>query len=838
MKERFAKVNFAWRYAFKNTYAHPMRSILIVIGFLALFTTMLLGSTIPTFFKAYFYGELEDRYDEIDLKVSVDPSGDTRFFSTRDFGDNSLTDTIDDFIPFFEIDLLIETNSSERFYAHLYASTLSQFKKISLSNGLNRTSLAEDEIIITKSMSKKYQLFNQDVITLHSGDLSRNFTIIEIIEDGKLFRDNAIYVDKSVSFKFFLTSLNPSLSELDSSLLVNIHNTVYIELESDISLDQAIYQIKEFPNYTLLNYEKTVDPVFVNQMVRRNINVYEMIISIVMIAVILVLYTTLLIYFEDKKKMFAIVETIGGKKWFSLLIISFEMLIYFIISLFLSVITTYFIILYGIKFLDSPITYHIPFINIFIVSLISLLLFALSTLYFFKRFNEHALMEQTKDSGREVRHTFYYSGIASIVLLFLYFILDTNLLSSLVSLYKAPLQIVISISFLLSCGNFLIKVITKIFNLRKKPFIFFLHLKVLLTKKAFYQYMSVLLISTLSIFMLILANDYMGIRTSQYRSQYQLDFIVTNIINDYETTYQELVITSEVDAVSKVGLFQDVVIHDAKEAIRDLVSIEPESIDSFFNLNMTDETLDSLNQNYPVIILPTKYKELYQMKTGETIHLHINTSYSDLSFVIGGFFEKQIGNLAFTNLSFLDEFDDLTMNTLFVNAANDKEALKNVLLDEYSHKLIYIIDYDAFVTDLAEDMVKATDYLNIILVVILLCFVLSIINHSTLLIHQMKSVYAKLYILGYSHKKMILLQVYESIIFFIILIVTTLFSYIMIGLKLDEFILFFGEYEPVQLTISSAITAILISSILFVMTKTYYILQTKNIPIQEVLKSY
>ncbi|MDX9691854.1 MAG: FtsX-like permease family protein [Acholeplasmataceae bacterium] len=838
MKKSFAKVKFAWRYAYKNIVTHPMKSVLIIIGFLALFTTLLLGSTIPTFFKAYFYGEYKDAYRDLDIRMSVDPHGDTRFFQTRDLNDDSLDAIINDYIPFFEIDILIETETGDPFYAHLYSSTIAQFKKISLSKQPTSKVLAHNEMLITASLAKDYHLSINDEITIYSGTLSRTFKIIEIIEDGKMFRDQSIYIDKLVSFSFFLESLSPGLASLNPSLLVNIHNTAYLDVKDEISIEDAIEVIKTFDDYQYLDYKLTIDEAFLNQLVDRNINVFEMIVSIVSVAVVLVLYTTLLIYFQDKKKMFAVMETLGGQKRFSFLIILFEMLFYFIISLILSVALTQIIINYGISFLDSPINYRVPWMNLILVSVILLILFILTTLIFFHRFNKNALIEQTKESGHEVKSHFFVYLFISLVSISLYLLLNVNSIASLLSVYASVVQIILSLIFILSFGALCIHIVTRLFASRKKPFIFFLHLKVLLTKKAFYNYMSVLLISTLSIFLLILANDYMVIRRTEYQNQYNLDFIVTNVIDDFELTYQEISAYDDVLVASKVGLFNDIEFIDSRDIFRDVVSINPADINHYFDINISEESFARLSLDEPTILLPMRYKALHHYKIGDYISLNLNPEHSDVSFIIGGFFDKQLSNLAIMNITYVSGYEDIEDNAIFVNAKTDKIALKNILLDNYSHKLIYVFDYDEVIVELVNDMEKATEYLNMIIIVILFCFVLSIINHSSLLIDQMRSVYARLFVLGYSHQKMFLLQLYESIIFFMVMISTTLISYVMISSRLKNFIIFFGEYETVSLTRSSIFNGILLSFLLFVLTKGFYMVKTKNIPVTDVIKIY
>ena len=838
MKGKHTKFIFAWKYALKNIWFHPMRSILIVIGFFALFSTMLLASTIPTFFREFFYGQLEEHYQNIDLKVTVDSTGDTRIFQSRGFSDEDLSDIIVDVIPFFEIDLLAETSNNNRFYVHLFSSTLQQFKKISNQTGFGQSTLAADEVIITRSIARDFELNLYDEIILHSKDLSRTFRVVDIIEDGKMFINYSIYLDKSVSLNFFLESINPSLASLNPIFLTHIHNTVYLDISDDISLDEAITLIRQNTSYSNLKYTQTIDPNFVDQMVNRNISVFNMFVSVIMLSVLLVLYTTILIYFEDKKKMFAVIETIGGKKRFSLSIVLFELSIFFIVSYLLAIVSSSLIITYGIKFLDSPITYTVPMINILVVFGISLVMLLLTIWVFFRKFNQSAIIQQTKDQGEEHHSHLISHGVLSFISISLYFILDINILQEAVSSLKAPFQIILSLLFLLSFGSFLITLMSKLFTSRKKTYLFILHLKMMLSRKAFFQYFSVLLISSLSLYLLVLANNYMVIRRNSYEEQYQLDYIVTNIFSDFDQTYYEIQTNEKVSHATKVGLFQDVPVINYKDAIRDVVSINPDDIDFFFNVEISQEMLSTLYLNHPIILLPVRYQRLYGLNVNDSILLNMSTEYPSVSFVIGGFYEKQLGNLAFTNISNISEYSSLKQNAIFVNSTDDKAALKHMLLDAYSNQFIYIVDYQRVVSALSTDMIKATEYLNGIIIIILLCFVLSIINHSALLFGQMKTIYGKLYVLGYTYKRMFLMQFYESLLFMTILLIATFSAYMMIGTQLEDFIIFFGEYEPVRITTSSMLWGSLLIIALFVLTKWTYVYRTKSIQIQDVLKVY
>ena len=837
MKENLNKLRFVLRYALKNVCYHPMRSLLIVIGFLALTTSLLLGSSLTSFFNVYFYGELEERYGTSDIKMSASPLSDARFFSTRDLNNDLLGDIIVDYIPFFEIDVLVETQTDEKFYVHLFSSTLTQFRKISNQNQITHHVLSQNEVIITESMAYTYHLSLNDELTLYSKDLTRTYQIVEIVEDGKLFKDNAIYLDKSSSFNFFLESLNPSYASLNPSSLVNIHNTVYIDIADDVTFDEAVSLITTISSYEHLTYDQLIDPAFVNETINRNISAFNMIISVVILAVVLVLYTTLLTYFDDKRKMFAVIETLGGKKSFSYSIILVEMFIYFISSFILSILASNFMIAYGIKVLNSPVNYTIPLRYMLLVATSILLVFMTTSFIFFYQFNKNAAIQQTKDSGHEVSFRLSTSGLIALLSLTLYFVLEINQVALYLSFTKSLYQVILSIIFMLSSGFFITKLVIRMLHIKKNPFILSLHLKTLFSKRALYQYISVLLISCLSIYLIIAINGYMVVRQRDYENQYNLDLVVTNIINDYEITYQEISNLEEVGIVSKVGLFQDVTINELDDAIHDFVSMDSSHISYYFNLDISEEALSRLNSDYPVILLPNSYRYLHLMKIGDSISINMGSYGQEIHFIIGGFFEKQLNNLAFSNLSFVDE-ENFGVNSLFVNAKEDKLELNDLLLDLYSSKLIYIIDYNYFVARLVNDMQQITSYLNTIIFVILFCFVLSIVNHSYLLFNQMKSVYSRLFVLGYSIRKMQTYHAFESLIILLMLLSISSLTYIMIGTKLNQFILFFGSYEPIHFDSSSLWIGLIFITMLYIITKSFYMIKLGKIHPQDVLKTF
>jgi len=839
MKKSLSRLKFAFRFAYKNLIHFKIRSILIIFGFLSLCVSLFMGLSMQGFFEAFFYGDLEQKYNQIDLKMEISPYANARFFLTSDLNDPSLDGIVDDAIPFFEIMTLLETPDGSRTYVNTMASTMTHFKKVSNQSSYPGTELLSDEMIITKSFAEKYSLKLGNKLKLYAGNTNKEFYIVEIVNDGKLFQENTIYLSKSSSISFFLTSLNPAYSTIPAQTLANIHNIVYLDINPDISLDEAISSLKIIDSFKNLSYNVAIDRSAVDQVIYRNVSVFNMIIALVSLAVLIVMQTTFLVYFDDKKKTFANIDLLGGRKMFSYSIVFIELFILLIISFVLAIFVSNFIISYGITFLGSSITYHIQPTTLLIASSIILILFLLSSFYYFNRFNKQSSIQQSKSQGKEKNDNLVPYALVTLLSILFYILSTTSYIKSILNYYSSLLSISFSIILLFSLTFTLIFFILYLLSKTSIRFVFLLHLKILLAKKAFYQYTSVILVSFLSLFLLILTNDYMDQRVNTYRAEYKVDYALTNFISRFDQTYDEISNLPLVEDVDKAGLFTNIPIQSINQNINFMIAIDSTRINTYFQIDISEDILSTLETTeYLVIILPLRYHLIYNIEVNQVITLDINSTYQNQDFVVGGFFEKQLGNLAFTNIHQVAGYEDIAYNTILVNASSDRLILRDQLLDLYSKNMVYVYDFQEEVQKLTSDMLRATQYLTLIISIIIFCFVLAILNHSSLLLDQMRESYSRLYVLGYSHQKMTNMLIIESLIIFIIVLISSTISYIFIALQLNRFILIFGEYENIILTYNSISLGIVFVFIIYFVIKLIYIYQVRKTNSSDVLKVY
>ncbi|PKK96647.1 MAG: hypothetical protein CVV58_05300 [Tenericutes bacterium HGW-Tenericutes-3] len=597
--------------------------------------------------------------------------------------------------------------------------------------------------------------------------------------------------------------------------------------------------VSSIPQFSTLKVQLAIDTDAVDQLIRRNVAFFDLIIVLVFLVILLVMQTTFMLYFNEKKKGFAVVSLLGGTNRFAYGVVLIEIFIFFTISLISSVFIANAVMQNGLTYVGSSATYALEFKTILQTIIITSLIYIATSFYYFNSVKKESSIQQSINVGIEKEIHLKPQIIIVSLSILIYFVLKLNIAFDLMGNYRSIIQSIASVAILFSLTFLLIYLFAKSWYKNKKPQAFALHLKILISKKSFYQYLSVILVCFMSIFLLVLSNDHMDKRINNYKNEFSVDFVLSNFVSRYDQTYTEIQGFDQVSQVSKVGYFQDIEFVTFDQNLKSLISMDALKIDDFFNFDIDQDSLVSLQSTEQLsILLPERFTQLYQMEPGDHIRLVINPEHPDVSFVIGGFYQKEIGDMAFTNLHLFPEFDSISQNSLFVNATADKETLKNELINLYSKNMVYILDYQDIVDAKEKEMRTTTDYLTIILSTIIGCFVLSIFNHSILLLGQMKDTYARLFVLGFSKKRMIVVLIKEAMLVFSILLFSSMLSFILLSSQLTPLILISGEYEHMQLSIKSLSIGTLIIFVVFIITKIAYFHGVLKIRPSDVVKYY
>ena len=833
--KNLSKITFSFRFAYKNIIRYKFRSMLLMLSFISLLIIVLLGFSIKPLIKMYYYQNISDYYGDIDLYMGTSQNTNTRYFSIRALKDSDdIDEFIDDYIPFFEIQTLIGVKD-KKIYVNAMSSSLNQFIKIADEVHITKESLNNDEVIITKSFAENYELSYGDILILFVGDESKSYKIIDIINDGGLFQGNSIFINKEGSISFFLSVLSPNLGGMNPIFYENLYNRVYFNVQEGVDIDVARIKIQQMSPYKNLEFVKTYNFEKINSFINRSLSIFSMIIVFILFAVFLVMQTTFLLVFEQKKKSNGIISLLGGSESFSYFIILIEMFIIFIVSFLISVYLTSLIIKLGLRYIGLSASYHLETSNILFSSLIVIGLFVFTSIYYFLKYKTTSKVQDTVEIGEEFKFKPLKHFVALSVFLVLYIIVVNLSQNNLLIIMQV--SIIIIVLFLMSI--LFIALFKFIIENFKKSVLIALLLKVLLTKKAFYHYLSVLMICLISLFLLIAINNYELKRIDIINNEYQIDFALTNFSSGFNQINDEVKQIELVQCSDPVLMYQDVYFNNYNENIIYFVSIEPDKINHYFNLDLETSYLNKLNeQEHPIILLPERFHYLYKLKIGDQVIVNINPNYHEEVFEIGGFFSKQISDVAFTNMLFVDKYHNETPNTILIKANSNPEELNQILINRFSKNMIYVVDFNNLVQTFTKEIRKIIEYVSYIITVLILCFIISIINHTLILFDQIKKSYARISVLGLSIRKMILFENLKQLIILLSVIFTCVFCMLLARNVLPKLIIVFGEFEMLEVSSSSIYEGIIISSVVYIFANSIYMFKLLTIKPTDVIKTY
>jgi putative ABC transport system permease protein len=617
--------------------------------------------------------------------------------------------------------------------------------------------------------------------------------------------------------------------------LINLYNIVYFELSNDNDLNTASNYLKSFVSYQNLSIDYTYNVNAIYHMINRNTAAFRVILVTVIVAIIIVMQTTLMLYFNDKTRSFSIVNILGGKSSFNISILSIEFFIFFIISLISSIFISNFVINYGFEYVGLDFYFQVSFFHILLGIISFIGLFVLVVIYSYSKLKNQSTVIKIREEIHIEKLSYIYLLLLSLISFSAFLIFRNNAVSSI----SAIVSIFSSLIFLFSFSFLLIKLLPSLFVKLNLKHPFFYHLKIVTSKKAFIQYLSVLLISFLSIYLTVFSNHHMNYRIQIQENEYNIDFVLTNFISRYDDTFNDLDNVDNIASKDKVLLFNNIEILNDELNIELVVSIDPTKIYDYFNLDIDQESITLLSDtNQKVIILPSRYNLLDGYNVNDKIMVNINPTYDEVEFIVGGFFEKYVSNLAFVNLDQFSEFDSSSQKAIFINQVEESSSLKQTLIERYSENLIYVIDFNQVVKDDINEIKNATSYLTYIFSAIIMCFVLAIFNHSLLLFDQMQKNYARVYVIGSSRKGLAFMLIFESLLIYLIVFVASSISFYMLSSQMTNIIKLTNEYEYIVLQLKTFVVGSLITLFIHLFSKIVYLFKLVNLNPSIVLKNY
>ncbi len=835
MRSWIKKITFSVHVAWRNMRIHPFRTILLWVGFLGVSISILLALSMTSIFHTFFYGNIAETYQDIDLQITADTDSQTRFFSTS-FLDDQIDEITDGVYPFFEYDALVEVSENDRMYARIYASSIDMLNHLSDSDQIISEPLSDQEVVVTASYAKHHQLDIGDALTLQAGGQSKAFYIVAIFEDGKLFSGESIFIDKQASLSFFLASLDPTLEDLPDILLRNIYNVLYVDLKSDVTHEDAVYTFQHIIGYETLKYHKTIDDVYINQMVERDTALLGALLSFVFVAITLVLLTTLKYFFYDRKQQITTIRILGGKNTFGLTILGVELLIEQFVAFIVAVILTNICIRLGMQYLESAWIYQLTSMRIGLAAIITLIMFISMFAYIVYQSKQTTDIRQLKLGGDELKLNVKMHVILATIIIAIYSILYIKPLTDLLGFNASVIRVILSAIFLLLIGLILLYGVMKVFKRFREKTKLYYHLKILINNKGFSHYFSVMLIVSLVMFLLIFMVQHLDQRIETIQNEYDFDIIVTRVLEDEDTIYNHISSMDHVASVQRADIYESVEVEAEQMSIGYVMSMDLDEVDTFFNIIDLEEVMPLLErESEPAILLPRSFEDIHQYEIGDRIELSINQH----TFIVAGFFEKQGLSVAFTNLYMVDEQIREHANSMLVKASGDVTLLQNQLLDTYSSQMIIVFDFwTLYLEPFIFSMIRIKNFIIGYICLVIACFIMTLANHQTMMLIEREADDARMLAIGYDMKTLRKDTVVVGFIIMVVALITSMVSYLLMVGQMEGLFAAFGAYEHIVFKSTSIGIGLGINIFLFTVMWLLRIIRQPNVHIIDYMRTY
>ncbi len=775
-------------------------------SFTMLLVTLFLGFSMGDFSRAYYTEGPVNTYAPYDLTMGVNANSNTRYFSIRSLMEADTEGVIEAIVPFFEVSTMASNNDGTRAYVTSLSSTLDALR--SVTNGIpsNLATLGDHEVIITRTLATSLDLSVGSTLAINVGNAGADYNVSLIIEDNRLFKGDTLFLNKASSIRMFISAISPELSGLPDVFFTNIHNRVYLA-SIDGKHDEALALLSSLDAYQSLEIKDTVNMEAIDQLVRRSTSVFNVIFWIMVATVIFVMQTTFLLFFEEKRQTFAVTSLLGGKPGFSYLAVVLETSVYFLVALFGSTYLSNLVFRSGISATGRTFDFAIPDDAILKGVIIALLVFSsVATLNLMRMPSDQLIRLSKPENGHSKGH------IKGSIILFLgallvYITVNLIIFDESV-LIEAVLILVMGLSLLRVASVF---VASRLQKTGKKPLLG-LFMRVLISKKAFSRWLSVMMISVLSIFLLVQTHHHISQKIDRIEEEFVIDFALLNIMNRYSETATEIAQRDDIDISKKAMVLNNVTLSGRVETLSWMYAIEDNAIDQFFDFDISDDLINALEQDERlVILLPMRYRDLLGYDLGDVILFDLTPRSQSVEMTIVGFFAKEIGDTAFTNLRLFDSFDDLSDNAILINAKDDCDQLKDALIDTYAPSLVYVLDFeDAFEAKQTE-ISQALSYVTLVLGVMIGCFVLAVVVHTILLFEASKQNISRLMVLGVSKGKAQGLVILEKAVFLVLIFIISGVALVLLVGLVSPLVIYFNDYELMQFSNIAFVRGMLIA---------------------------
>lgn len=809
---------FKFLFAYRNINSNKKSSFVIILTLSLIFCLLILLLGMKSIFMKVYELQALEEYNQIDIVMTYDEYSSSRLINKREVNDN-YDEQIYYSMSFFNLDVLAESN--DVFYSKLISSLPHEFEYLVDKDVV----IKENEIIITETLSKKHNLKVGDILTFHVFDDTLEYTVGDIFEDKGLFSGLTFYIDKAELMQV-LYGIN----------LTNFGNTLYIDLEDGVSIDETIDSLNNNENFSDYNIFPTLNWNYIES---KAMDLFSMMLAlglIIILAIFMVLESLFPIISKDISQQQGVVSILGGQKKFIWHISLIQWLVYTSISFVLGVILALSVSnlglhVYGIK----------GFIPLSIVSLV--LSLGIIIIYIIVRAYISYLKEYKKSSvalSKDKRYKKYRTKEWNMIIVAILFGLEYVFVFFNLKIH-ATIVVVLSIYLAFNLLSYIVVLLSRLIRKTKRKSLFSIfQLKYLEDNKHLHQSLRVLMICMITIIMIFSVRLFISSEVNEFSNIMNYDVSLANV-HDYDDSLKAEIEQYNVESVDEAVFYQDVYIYfneDDSKTSKFFVSMEHDSISRYFDVNEMNFDESYLSNEVAYVLLPKNYALVYDLEVGDLANINLNYDIEGIDVEIAGFLDINFDSFIYSNIAYVSEYQDLAIpNALFVNT-EDKETLINELIRDYSSNMYYVLDPDVYFEEMIQGAVSITNFFSVFTSFMIICFIIVIFNNTLLIFFSLKTELAKIKVLGADKGDFIKTLLKEYLFLLIVVLVVGLLEISILSENLKYLVLLTNYYKDISATSLTIIYGCVIVSLVLLFSYIYYYINIRKINIVNEIKIY
>lgn len=819
---------FLFRYAYRNITKHFFRSLTLFLSITMLSFIVLVALSIgDAFTRGYSLYKYLDN-ENVDVEITFDGNSKNHIVLSDKI--QQLSAYIDYYGSFFNMESTSNINGQIE-YVNIISGTSEELNPF-IESDLKHIQF--DEIVINNEFAKNYNLNIGDNFNILIGNNNVDYKIVDIINTKGIFNENSVFIQKNA----FIKKISDDSFDIDLNFLGNeiyLSNKICINLKDNVNEVEFINILKSedfYPNSIVRNPSDIADYQPVLDIA---VGIMYAAIAIFIAAMIFVLVSIINLRIMNMRNEIGIIETIGENKKYMFKVLSIEMMLFSFFGIILAWLLCKNI--YRIEFLifsDYP-DYNYPFtvgqilLTLLVICVVSILCIFIS----YNKFKKVETIELSKSKRFEHVWPIKKLAIVNIVCLILWslkFILKPYIHIKIYSLYTVIIVIIFSITMV----SLLLKIILSTFKF-KTIFKYSIgnNLSYNLTKHNSLRILVICLFGIVAAFCVI---ETINKEINKVETNLNIDYAIINVSEFDDEQAQKMLEFDAVDMVGKANFLQKLVTIDGKHAFEIVFSCETEKTIHFMNFELPEDVAEEFkNPNKNYIVVTNEFLKANDMEVGDFLSFKIVDEYMSYEIIASCNVGFQL--FAYTNDCYNDKigYNSVLVSTNEENVKSLREF--NIFMREnYSSNMVYILNVAEAINNIFSRGKMALNVVYVILVIIIACFIISIINNTILIFKEIKTELAILQILGISPSDLNKMVIYEMVVSYSVILLPLCFMTYTFFEIFGGFSLLFGYYVDLQASFITILLGIICGMACFGLSYIYYFVGLKKIDVCYELK--